>query len=280
MKGNPAGAVTVGDIIKAVEELAPPVLAEEWDNCGLQVGSRLWPVQRIWVALDPLPSVVQAAVRRKIDMIITHHPLVFQPLRSVDLQTPLGKTVETALSARIALYAAHTNLDSARNGVNEILARMIGLDDLQPLVPADPAVSDPAVDEPVGMGRIGRLAEPVALGELALRIKKRLHLQAVKVAGNPEQVVDQVAVCSGSGASLATLFLKTPAQVYVSGDLRYHDARMVEENGRALIDVGHFPSEHLVLDPLAGRLREVARKMGWPVSVEACRLEHDPFISY
>jgi dinuclear metal center YbgI/SA1388 family protein len=280
MKEKASDEVTVGDIIALMESLAPTYLAEEWDNCGLQVGSRLWSVQRVWIALDPLPSVIHMAVHRKIDLIITHHPLLFHPLRSIDLQTPIGQTIETALAARLALYAAHTNLDSTRQGVNDILGRMIGLHHMTALVPAEKRVSETDPDGPLGMGRVGRLPEPLTLKALAARIKTRLHLNVIKVAGNPDLIVDQVAVCSGSGAGLMSSFLDGPAQVYVSGDLRYHDARTVEQLGRALIDVGHFPSEHLVLDPLAEQLRDMAQEHKWPVVIEACRLEHDPFVAF
>jgi dinuclear metal center YbgI/SA1388 family protein len=280
MKEKASSEVTVGDMVGLMESLAPSYLAEEWDNCGLQIGSRLWPAQRVWIALDPLPSVIHAAVRRKIDLIITHHPLLFHPLRSIDLQTPIGRTIETALAARLALYSAHTNLDSTRQGVNDTLAHMIGLHHLEALVSADKGAQEIFPGEPVGMGRLGRLAEPLTLKALAARIKTRLHLDAVKVAGDPDLMVDKVAVCSGSGSSLMGSFLDSSAQVYVSGDLRYHDARTVEEFGRALIDVGHFPSEHLVLDPLAEQLRNMARDNQWPVVIEACRLEHDPFVAF
>ncbi|KJS29381.1 MAG: hypothetical protein VR64_21130 [Desulfatitalea sp. BRH_c12] len=268
----------VADIIQAMEYLAPPCLAEEWDNCGLQVGSRQWAVRRIWIALDPLTSVVQAAATEKIDMVITHHPLFFQPLRTIDADTPVGRIIETALSARMALYAAHTNLDSAFQGVNDVLAQAIGLRDLRPMIPAECATHKKN-DQPEGLGRVGRLGEPVSLAALAEQIKTRLKLPVVKVAGDLSRIVEYVAVCSGSGGSLLETFLDMPAQVYVSGDLRYHDARSVEDADRGLIDIGHFCSEHIVLDPLAERLRDLAREKGWRVSIETCPLERDPFAS-
>jgi dinuclear metal center YbgI/SA1388 family protein len=277
MKKNGSTAC-VADIVDAMEYLAPPCLAEEWDNCGLQVGSRQWAVRRIWIALDPLTSVVQAAATEKIDMVITHHPLLFQPLRTIDADTPVGRIIETALSTRMALYAAHTNLDSAFQGVNDVLAQAIGLRDLRPMIPAECATHIKN-DQPEGLGRVGRLGTPVSLANLAEQIKTRLKLPVAKVAGDLDRIVEYVAVCSGSGGSLLEAFLDTSAQVYVSGDLRYHDARSVEDANRGLIDIGHFCSEHIVLDPLAERLRALAREKGWRVSIETCPLERDPFAS-
>ena len=117
------------------------------------------------------------------------------------------------------------------------------------------------------------------MATLAEQIKTRLKLPVAKVAGDLDRIVEYVAVCSGSGGSLLETFLDTSAQVYVSGDLRYHDARSVEDANRGLIDIGHFCSEHIVLDPLAERLRALAREKGWRVSIETCPLERDPFAS-
>lgn len=270
-------SIMVADIIGAMEQLAPPVLAEDWDNCGLQVGSALWPVKKVWVALDPLAEVIQAAVDRKVDMVVTHHPLLIRPLRNIDVETPAGRIIETALRARIALYAAHTNLDSAREGVNEVLARTIGLESLSTMIPHRPDMAASNESQRLGMGRIGQPGREMSLAELARDVKEKLQLGAVKVAGAPGLKVDRVAVCSGSGSGLLDAFLESTAQVYISGDMRYHDARKVEDAGRGMIDVGHFSSEHLIIDPLVVQLKKAASSFGWHVDIEACGLERDPF---
>jgi dinuclear metal center YbgI/SA1388 family protein len=274
MKSRGATECRVGDVIQVMERLAPPHLAEDWDNCGLQVGAVHWPVRKVWIALDPLPEVVSLAAEQQVDLLITHHPLIFKPLRVVDTLTPVGSTIERALAARMAIYSAHTNLDSAREGVNTILARTLGLKKLTPLVPFE--TSDKT--SRLGMGRLGVLDRPVTLNMLISRIKKRMHLLTVKVAGDPGLEVRRVAVCSGSGSSLLEAFLASEAQVYISGDLHYHAARTVVEAGRALIDVGHFASEHLITDALATQLGDAVQNSGWHVTVEPCRLERDPFM--
>ncbi len=273
--------VRVVDIIEVMEGVAPSRLAEEWDNCGLQVGHLHWAVDKIWIALDPLPSVIQAAVQNRVDLVISHHPLIFKPLKSIDLETVVGQTIETALKNKTAIYAAHTNLDSAQGGINDLLARKIGLTDLTSLMPP-PAYNGENTaggsdDHTIGLGRIGRLDKPLRLEKLALQIKAGLNLKGVKVAGKLKEKVSSVAVCSGSGGGLLNAFLSSGAEVFVTGDLKYHDAIMVENAGRALIDVGHFASEHLIVDPLAQRLASVMQSRGWPIKIEACPLERDPF---
>jgi GTP cyclohydrolase I len=273
--------IRVSDIVGLMEKIAPPFLAESWDNCGLQVGDSHWSVRKVWIALDPLPSVIEAAVRQDVDLVITHHPLIFKPLHKIDLRRPEGKIIAAALKNRTAIYAAHTNLDSAREGINTVLARRIGLDQLVPLVPADTtgsfADTGSAMTAGLGMGRVGRLDSAVTVGELARNIKKQLGIANAKIAGQTDRMIDRVAVCSGSGGSLLGDFLASGAEVFVTGDIRYHDARAVEDAGRALIDIGHFASEHIMVDALCNHLGRTVAEAGWDVRIEACDLERDPF---
>lgn len=270
-------ATRVADVIAVMERIAPPHLAEEWDNCGLQVGSPRWPVRSVRVSLDPLPSVVQSAVRDGVDMLVTHHPLILRPLRAINVESTIGRVIEAALQGRMALYCAHTNLDSAREGVNQVLARTLGLQQLVPMIP--PAATNDGSAAGMGMGRIGRLEQPMSLRRLAEAVRQRLGLHQVRVAGDPDMMVQQAAVCSGSGSGLLAAFFETGAEVYISGDLRYHDARDVEAAGRGLIDVGHFASEHLIVEPLAVQLRHLMSDAGRAVRIDACALEQDPFYS-
>jgi dinuclear metal center YbgI/SA1388 family protein len=369
-------AVRVSDLIDWMENIAPSHLAQEWDNVGLQVGQRQWPVKKVWVALDPLLEVVQAACRHQVDLLITHHPLIFKPLKTIDLATPTGAILAQCARHRLSIFSAHTNLDSVRAGINDVLAERVGLSNLYALEPekghrlvklvffvpmayeermlkalfetpagtighysccsfrsagtgtylpgetAYPfagqagrvsqaeevriesvvarrdlaAVIDhlrahhpyetmahdvyPLVDGQTGqgIGRIGSLSQPLALIQLAEFIKGRLGLKNVVIAGDPELQVSQVAVCAGSGSSLVDRFLSSRAQAFLSGDLRYHDARAIAQAGRGLIDIGHFASEHLVVEALAERLKDQATRTQMKVEIEPCDLEHDPFL--
>ncbi|WP_124327530.1 Nif3-like dinuclear metal center hexameric protein [Desulfonema ishimotonii] len=263
--------MTVADIIQIMEEMAPARLAEDWDNVGLQVGRKDGPVRKIRVALDPLPEVVSAACQGDADLLITHHPLIFRPLRTVDFNTPSGSVIRMAARHHLAIFSAHTNLDSVRGGINDVLALKIGMDHSDVL--ADEA--EPGSGE--GIGRIGALSEPTTLSALASELRARLRLKAVKYAGPADLSVTTAALCSGSGGGLMGRFLSSDAQVYISGDFRYHEARDAEMAGRGLIDIGHFASEHLMVTVLADRLRERLKQSGINAAVEACTLERDPF---
>lgn len=273
--------ICVTDIVRLMEKMAPPSLAEEWDNCGLQVGAGDWPVRKVWVALDPLFSVMEEAARQQIDLVITHHPLIFKPLHRIDVQNGVGKVIASAITSKTAIYAAHTNLDSVHEGINDLLADKIGLQRLSPLLPFKDRSAEDAHgtgEQMAGLGRIGVMDPPVPLRRLALEIKDRFGLGTLKVAGDEHLEVRHVAVCSGSGGGLMDAFLKSEAQVYVSGDLRYHDARSVEETGRALIDVGHFASEQIIIQALVEKLDAAFQTARWNVDVSACQMEQDPFM--
>ena len=270
-KRTPTQGLLVSDVVDAMERIAPPHLAEEWDNCGLQVGGLGWPVRKVWVSLDPHPAVIQAAIDHQVDLLVTHHPLIFGPLHRIDVDVPVGGIVSAALNARMAIYAAHTSLDRARYGVNAELSRRVELSDVRPLVAA------PATDPDSGLGRIGKLATPMPLDRFAEKLKVIFQSQWLKISGDPQMMIQRVALCSGSGSSLLDDFFASDAEVFVSGDLRYHDARTAEDMGRALIDLGHFASERIMIDAVAGQLQKQARSDHWTVTIEPCHMEQDPF---
>lgn len=262
---------TLGDIISIIDREIPPDLSETWDNCGLQVGDVDWAVERIWVALDPLPEVIRAAGQSGVDLVITHHPLIFKPLKTVDVHTFEGTVIQQALNGKVAVYSAHTNLDRAQAGVNDVLAAAIGLMQVAPLN------TDPVSGKP-GFSRIGKIESPVNPTELIRRLKDVLRLEHVKVAGDLNLEIQNVVVCSGSGSSMIPEFFNSDADAFISGDLHYHDARLFEFAGKVLIDIGHFASEHLIVEALSERLSQCFRAEGLDLDIQAYAFEKDPFV--
>jgi len=264
-------ANTLGNIITLIEREIPRDLSESWDNCGLQVGDVDWSVEKIWVALDPLPEIIAAAASNDVDLVLTHHPLIFKPLKTVDIHTPEGAVIQKALHAKVAVYSAHTNLDRVQAGVNDVLAAAIGLEKAAPLS-MDPVSGNP------GFGRIGKIVPSMKTTELIRRMKAALKLEHIKVAGDLGADIQNVVVCSGSGSSMIPQFFKSDADAFISGDLHYHDARLFEFAGKVLIDIGHFASEHLIVGALTDRLKKIFRSEGLEIDVEAYTFEKDPFL--
>ena len=275
---------TVAQIIEILDRLIPPWLAEEWDNVGLQIGDPQHPVRRIWIALDPGPEVIEAACKENVDLLITHHPLIFKPLKTIDFATPGGSIIQMATQHQLAIFSAHTNFDIVRDGVNDILAKRLGLKNLEIL--QEVKVSAAAQDEAhqpaggqasYGIGRTGKLEKQMTLTSLVSMIKKKLKLDFVRVAGDQKMKVSQVAICSGSGSNLMTAFLSSTAEVYISGDIHYHNALDAQNAQRAIIDIGHFASEHLMVEALAQRLAQLITQKGFDAKVTAYTMEKDPF---
>ncbi len=261
----------VRDIVRCLDQDTPLHLAESWDNVGLQVGDGDWPVERIWVALDCGRTVVEAAAASGVHMLITHHPLLLEGVKRFDLATPLGYILEKSLAHRLAIYAAHTNLDCVPGGVNDALARRLQLQ--------DPRVLDAFPgEEKRGFTRIGALQGTWTLASYTESLKERLGLSHIRFSGDSRMEIHQVACCAGSGSAFMDTFLSSDAQVFVSGDLKYHDARKAQEHGRGLIDIGHFHSEYLFLDIWTDRLRRAFARNRMHVSIDPCPVEKDPFV--
>jgi len=247
-------AATVADLLGALEELAPAALAEEWDNVGLVVGSDDAPAARVLVALDLRESVLDEAEAGGFDVILTHHPPIFPSLTSVTDRTAVGRLVTGAIRRGISVVAAHTNLDSAAGGLNDIMAGLLGLRDTRPLAPA---ASDPSV----GLGRIG--AFDGTLERLAARCREAFGEGSVHgVVGDPDRPLRTVAICTGSGASFIDAARTAGADAYVTGDLKYHDADRAE--GMALVNAGHAEVEGVALAAWAPVLAAAA-----PCEIEA-----------
>ena len=255
---------TVNDLVELLEELMPSSLAEDWDNVGLMVGRKGKTVKRILLALDLSKEVVEQAIAQKIDMIITHHPAIFKKLKRVvdnDWQQDL---LLTLMENGIAVYSAHTNLDCVSTGVNDVLAKLLKLEDADIL------------DDSNGLGRIG-CVEKMTLTDYAQFVKTALKADYV-IVGDAGKQVHKVAVCGGAGSDLIDLALAKGADTLVTGDVKYHSAQQVVFSGLNIIDAGHQPTELPVLDKLADRLsmRLVERDMDVVVNVarETLLLRH------
>lgn len=231
---------TVNDLVELLEELMPSSLAEDWDNVGLMLGRKAKTVKKILLALDLTKEVVEQAIAQKTDLIITHHPAIFKKLKCVvdnDWQQDL---LLTLAENGIAVYSAHTNLDCVSAGVNDVLAKLLKLEDIETL------------DDSNGLGRIGIVAK-ASLADYALLVKEALRADYLAV-GDAGRVVHRVAVCGGAGSDLIKIALAKGADTLVTGDVKYHSAQEAVFSGLNIIDAGHQPTELPVLDKLADRL--------------------------
>ncbi|MGV8074625.1 MAG: Nif3-like dinuclear metal center hexameric protein [Syntrophobacteraceae bacterium] len=264
----------VKDILMCLDTIAPFRYAADWDQCGLQVGDPEAAVERILVALDPSSETIEEAMDRNCQCLITHHPLIFRPVNSVRQDKFPENLIIRCLRSGIHLIAAHTNLDVAREGTNDRLAELLALAGVKPL---EVDGSWHGEERYSGMGCIGFLAQPLFLQDLIDRVRSALGNIRLRFVGEPLKKVRRIAVCTGSGGSLLEQVISAGCDAYVTGDIKYHDAKRAMEGAVALIDVGHFASERLILQPLAAALRSEAAKKQLPVEILAAAEEYDPF---
>lgn len=255
----------VDDVVAAIERLAPTSLAEEWDNVGLLVGRGGQAVTGVLVALDLRDGVLDEAAAQGCNVVLTHHPVIFPSLDAVSDATSTGRLLLRAISESIAVIAAHTNLDAAPEGLNDQMGEMIGLTDMVPLRPA-------LADASVGLGRVGRAPAGTTLGDLVGALGVAFEDASRAFVGDPAQAVESVAVCTGSGGSLLEEAAAAGAEVYITGDLKYHDADRAV--GLALIAVPHATVERITMAAWSPLLQ---RELGTGVPVRFAQTDTDPW---
>ena len=365
-------------IISHIEQLAPKSLAEDWDNVGLNIGDPSIEVNGILVTLDVNSEVVDEAVSLGANLIISHHPVIFKTIKSIRGDLPHGQLLTKIVKNDIAVYCVHTNLDSAKEGVNQVLADLFQLENVEVLNPdksdklykivvfvpeshaeavreamtkagagwignysdctfAVPGIGtfkaaegckpftgqvgvlenaaeirletvarenqvqrvvramlkahpyeEAAYDiylltnftEKLGLGKVGTLPTPIKLRQFMDIIKKLLNVPAVRYGGDPKAEVQKIAVCGGSGASLIHKACFAGADVFLTGDLKYHEAQEANSMGLGFVDAGHFATENPVVERLARFLEESFAAWGISVPVSVSKFNSDSFRYY
>jgi dinuclear metal center YbgI/SA1388 family protein len=257
------------DFLDTLESVAPAQWAEPWDNPGLQIGSPTQEIKKVFSSLDPTLEALMSASKAHAQLLFTHHPLIFTPLSRLQTDAFPGNVITEAARREIAIVAAHTNLDAAPGGINDILADLLGLTDVEVLKPVDAA-------DGVGLGRIGNLPAPADLPAIARTVKNILGTPDIRAVGKQDALIRRLAVVGGSGGSLASLACEKGADLLLTGDVGHHVALEAETLGIALIDGGHFRSEKTAFRVFAGTLETLLRSQGWEIEVETDEGELDP----
>ena len=257
--------ILVKDVYRAINDRSPFSAAQSWDNVGLLVGDEDWEVRRIYVALDATDEVVEKATSWGADLLVTHHPMVFSPMKRIVAGDFIGRRVISLIEHRIAYIAMHTNYDTF--GMADLAADRLGLVDTLPLelveAPEYPRVwfgVQKGLDEgnpPVGIGKTGMLPKRTTLQAFAEMVKNTFGLSHVRFFGREDAPVERVAICPGSGKSVISLAQEARADVLVTGDIDHHSGIDAVANGLSIIDAGHYGIEHIFIEDEAAYLREV-----------------------
>ena len=367
----------IQDLLGILHSLYDPGLAEDWDNVGLQVGDPAAPVTRTMVSLDPSLNALQAACDAGAQALVTHHPLLFRPVKRLTPDDAVGRVIWEAVRSGVAVISVHTNLDCAADGLNSWLAEQLDVHAPVPLQPVAGAYlklavfvpvghetrvaealfaggagrigaydqcsfrtrgtgtfrageqSNPFIGEPgkleqaeevrletivpqrklarvlekmlqahpyeevaydlfplqnqvpgAGLGRIGKLEQATTLELFADQVKKALGCNHLRLIGPADLPVRKVALCGGAGAGVLHTAHRQGADVMVTGDVKYHDARQAEDLGIAVVDAGHFATEQLMVQLLADALHKAAAQRQWQIDFTTYTGERDPFRYY
>ncbi|HIR94330.1 MAG TPA: Nif3-like dinuclear metal center hexameric protein [Candidatus Egerieimonas intestinavium] len=237
------------EIIRALEQRWPKSQACEWDNVGLLAGRRDRQVDTVFVALDVTEETLQGAVDAGAQMMVTHHPLLFSPVKQINDGDFMGRRLLGLIEHQVTYYAMHTNFDVT--GMGELNRQALGIEESLPLEAEDPQ------NPHIGIGRVGDLREPVTLEEFARRVKEGMKVPSLRVYGDPGMMISRAAVCGGSGKSVIGQALEAGAQALVTGDVDYHTAIDTLARGMAVIDPGHYGSEYVFISYMAEQLRQM-----------------------
>lgn len=234
------------EIIKKIEATSPTEYAMDWDNVGLLVGRATKEVKKILLAVDATEAVVNMAVSSGVDMIITHHPMIFSKIKKVNSDSILGDKILTLAENGICCYAMHTNYDTI-GGMAKEASKMMGL------------LNSQVLEETMngeGFGEVGILPNVMALDMLAENVKNTFGIDNVLVFGDGSKPIEKVAICPGSGKSFINQAISMGAECLITGDIGHHDGVDAVEAGLTIIDASHYGVEKLFLNYMYGFLKD------------------------
>lgn len=237
--------MTVRDITNAIEEFAPLSLQEKWDNSGLVIGSPEDAVTGVMVGFDCTVELIEEALQRGCNMVVTHHPLIFGGVKRIDVKDPVGAAITAAVKGGVAVYAAHTSADKVIRGVSGDMARKLGLVNVGILEPDG---------EGTGLGCIGDFPEPLTADEALAAVKRAFGLKIIRHSRPVEGRIRRVAVLGGSGGSDVDAAMSAGAQLYITADISYH--KFFTPEGFMVMDIGHFESEVGIVDIFLSEIRK------------------------
>ncbi|MBE0479244.1 Nif3-like dinuclear metal center hexameric protein [Candidatus Aerophobetes bacterium] len=266
----------VKDVISVMEKIAPSCLAMEDDKIGLQVGGEDINVDAILICLDVTEDVLDEAKEKGTDLIIAHHPLIYQPLQELIFSKPPGSVIQKAVSSNISIYIAHTNLDVASGGVNDALIETLRQDwkikKIEPLLPIK--------DKPeCGLGKLVLLEEGKDFNEFVLTTKNKLCAQNVRVTKVKNTKIDTIALCGGSCREVVYPAWQKKAELLITGELPYHSLLEAKSLGLSVIEAGHYETEVIVLPFLKEMLEKELKEKGWEGKILISKICTKPYLT-
>ncbi len=229
------------ELIRAIESFAPPELAEDWDNTGIQIDMGAREVRRVLTALEINDDVIDEAMNCEADWIVTHHPLIFTSTSRIDYSDNTGRYIERLIRAGISVYSSHTAFDKAEGGNNDYFGKVLGFSDIR------------RFDRDNGYLRRTDLPEEKYFGDIIKSASEALgiDLRLFRAVGDPEAKIRRIGWCTGSGAEFIRDAYDEGCALYITGDVKYHDAQLAKGLGMCVLDCGHYGTERNFTDNMA-----------------------------
>lgn len=243
------------EIIKIINTKYPEKLQYGWDNSGLNIGDIDSEINKILLCLDINDTVLEESIKKGVDLIISHHPFIFEKINQIRKDDIKGSIIYKAIKNNISVYCMHTNYDIAFDGLNDYFMGLIGINEYDIL--EFEGKSDDYLDgREYGLGRVGKLDTPMKMGSFIEFIKEKLRINRVRLVGNPNDTINKVAVVTGSGAEFFKMAKNLDVDILITGDLKYHQAVDADELGISILDCGHYGTEKIFSDSIIMFLEE------------------------
>lgn len=266
-------SMKMNELIAEIEVIAPRELEEEWDNSGMQINMGNQEVNRVLIALEITKGVIAEAMMKDIDFIITHHPLLFHKIDVVDYNTITGNYVIDLIKAGISVYSAHTTFDDAFGGNNEYLADILGLSRIRRIKNKRTALKGDGREYVVG--RMGDFTEPITMEAACRLVEKALDIKGeLKTVGDSNKIIRTVGLCTGAGGDTMGPAIKNGCDLFITGDVRHHEAQIAIEKGICIIDAGHHGTEKIFAENFADKLK---KNVGSKIQIIESEINTNPF---
>ena len=266
-------SMSMSELIAEIEMIAPRELEEEWDNCGMQINMGNDEVSRVLVALEINKSIIAEAMMKGVDFIITHHPLLFNKIDLVDNNDIIGNYIIDLVKADISVYSAHTTFDEAFGGNNEYMAELIGLSRVRKINNKRAYIKEQ--NREYTPGRIGEFQEPITMEAVCRLIENALDVKGeLRTVGNSNKIIRTVGLCTGAGGDTLVAAIKNGCDLFISSDIKHHQAKIASESEVCLIDAGHYGTEHIFAENFADKLR---KNVGTKIQILESEIVSNPF---
>ncbi len=269
---------TVKDVADAIEKTAPIELQETWDNAGFQIEFGEAPAERILTCLELHMDIVREAQALSCSMIVTHHPLIFSGIRKISSGDTEGDMIIELVKSGISVYSCHTPFDKAKGGNNDMLARALDLTSIKNLEGEEVGEPEKMLERNsmFDIGRMGKFRKAVSVKEVAEMLCENLDIDRRKIrwTGDLERTVKTVGICTGAGIEFAQAAAAHGCELFITGDMKHHEAQKAEAMGIAVIDAGHYGTEKTFGENMKSILQ---RQLGEKVEIFAASASTDPF---